>query len=216
MALKFVVDAAGYGALSDSIRALYKPGADGSYQLDVDGAEPAESVTGLKANRDEILGKLTTEKQAREALERQLAEKTGDHSQLLASEQAKTAALTKQLNGLLVQGKAETIARELAKHNAPLLQPWIEKRLTAALGENGEYSTRVLDKNGQPTELTLAALQTEIASDAMFAPLIVGNHSTGTGGSGSQFSTPQPGAGGGQMTSRQIALDAINQMTFTE
>lgn len=217
MALKFALDAAGFAGLNDSLKGLYKQASDGTYQLDVDGAESTDSVAGLKANRDEILGKLTSANAARELLERQLAEKTGDHSQLLATEQAKTAALTKQLNSLLITGKAESIAKELAKHNAPLLQPWIEKRLTAAIGENGEYSTRVLDKNGQPSELTLAALQTEIASDAMFAPLIVGNFSQGTGGSGSQFPTPQPGAGGGQpMTARDIARQAINEMTFTE
>jgi hypothetical protein len=98
-------------------------------------------------------------------------------------------ARDKTLQRILVENIANKMAGEISA--APdLILPHIKARLTTELND-GEYVTRVLDKDGKPSALGIEELQKEITADKRFSLIIKGSKASGGGASGD-------GSGGGK------------------
>src|SRR5574340_286760 len=114
----------------------------------------------------------------KEKLARREAELTGEL----------TAART-SLQKLLVDNVAQGIVTKIS--NAPdLLLPHVQKRLTTELTSDG-YITRVLDREGKPSAMSIEELQKDLISDKRFSAIIITSKATGGGASGGD----NPGSG---------------------
>lgn len=95
---------------------------------------------------------------------------------------AKIAALTGNLNTLLVDNEAARLASKLS--TAPeIILPHIKKRLSAETVD-GKAVTRVLDAEGKPSASTLEDLEKEIIANPTFAPILTGSKGSGGGAAG--------------------------------
>lgn len=87
----------------------------------------------------------------------------------------------KQIHKLLVVKTAEQMARDMAGDNAHLLQPILEKRLTADLtGE--EPVLKFLDANGNPAaaDFTAEKLQKEIVDSKKYGAILIASKASGS------------------------------------
>lgn len=202
MALKKKLTKEQFAALSADLQKEYK--ADGeSFVLDVEGDD---SVDWQKKRNIEAEHREKAERKAA-ALQDQVdgllrgAIPKDDVAALETSWKTKlTDAETKhaheiaELNGVIATSTVTNVANDVAQiFLAPAaMVPMIRGRLKSEI-VNGVATTRVLDKNGQPSALTVEDLKNEFKADASLAPVIVGSKASGggAGGSGSQ-----PGAGG--------------------
>jgi hypothetical protein len=83
---------------------------------------------------------------------------------------------------LLVDNVATSMANTIS--NSPdLMLPHIKSRLTTEL-QDGHFVTRVLDREGKPTALSIEELQKDITADKRFAPIIISTKASGGGASG--------------------------------
>jgi hypothetical protein len=91
--------------------------------------------------------------------------------------------LSGALREVLITKESQRIALALAADEkfAPHFMAAITPRLVVEYGQDGRASTRVLDRSGQPSALTLDALKEEISQDPSFAPLLKGSQATGGG-----------------------------------
>lgn len=141
-----------------------------------------------------------------EALEKSWQEKYQKREQELA---AQTEALQTNLQKILVDGKAQSLAAELAlPGSAEVLMPHIRSRL-ATVERDGEFVTAVLDESGKPSALSLDELKAEISGNKAFAPLLVGSNATGSGASPSASNSSgavKKGDMGGDKDARVAAL----------
>lgn len=86
------------------------------------------------------------------------------------------------LQRLLVDNVAQAVATKVS--TAPdLLLPHVKARLVAEKTSDG-YVTRVLDKEGKPSAMSIEELQKELSGDKRFAAIIVGSKASGGGASG--------------------------------
>jgi hypothetical protein len=93
----------------------------------------------------------------------------------------KVTVREQQIISLLVDGNAETIARELAGDNWKLLLPHIKVRLAANFNDDGKASLGVLTVDGQVSTLTLQDLRKEVLNSEDFKPILKGVDSSGGG-----------------------------------
>jgi hypothetical protein len=153
----------------------------------------------LKAARDE-LAKLQDEV---DDIRRGAVPK-GDVEKLEASYKKKLetreAELTGKIKGLegtvnkhLKDGTATKLAAELFTSPGAGL-PHVLSRLTV-VEENGEYVTKVLDANGQPSASTIEDLKKEILQNKDLAPILVGSRASGGGANGGQGGGGAPNGG---------------------
>jgi hypothetical protein len=121
-------------------------------------------------------------------------------SQTKQAYEAEIGKLSGALREVLVTKEAQRIALSLAADEkfAPHFMAAIAPRLVVEYGQDGKASTRVLDRGGQPSALTLENLREEIAQDPSFAPLLKGNQATGGGAVGA--------SGGGGASAGKIDL----------
>lgn len=211
-----------FDALTDEQKSMYKEGTDG-YQLQIDGMPEIPDVSGLQKKVDELLSekkseqekrrlaedaaKKSAEEQARkngdiESLEKSWAEKLNNREkELLAQLQEKDT----NLQTLLVDNVAQSLATKLAGDSAPLIMPHIKSRLTVEEGK-----TRVVDAGGQPSALNIDELEKEFRSNQLFAPVIIGSKATGTGGEGGKGKLPA--GGGDKPKSANPLLDQARQI----
>lgn len=210
MAIKLKITKAEYDVLSDAMKALYKAvGSD--YQLDAsDYEEPGE----LKRAKDREVEAARLARERAEKAERErdefrdaAARKAGDITTLDKSwqkklddavlvEKTRADQLNKQLQNVLVDKEAIAIAAELGGESAELLLPHITKRLQAEV--DGDVAiTRVLDKEGKKSALTLAELKKEISEDKRFSPIIIASRASGGGAAGGNRQPTNGGAGSG-------------------
>lgn len=96
----------------------------------------------------------------------------------------KIAKLEGHVNRSLLDGTAQTIAAELFTAPSVAL-PHIRNRLTV-VEENGEFVTRVLDRDGKPSAATLDDLKNEMLQTKDFAPILIGSRASGGGAHGGQ------------------------------
>lgn len=209
MALKHVVD--NLDGLPEQVHEHYTEGDDGKYHLQLDGAfidteDPAKLKRAKdheKAQRQQAEQKATQLGERITAMEAELDEvrKSGGNTSALeksyqqkidrmkADYEGQLGGLRGSLEGLLVDNVASSVASKIS--TAPdVILPHIRQRLKAETGEDGKASTRVLDKNGQPSAMTVEELAQEFVANPSFSAIIIGSKGSGGGASGS-------GAGGG-------------------
>lgn len=178
-----------------------------SYVLDLEGAYITdEPVDALKRARDYEKKEASTARQkakdaamAAEKLQEELdamrrgAIPKGDVEKLelswkeklqkIATEKdSEITAARGSLQKLLVDNVAQQIAAKIS--NAPeLILPHVKARLVAELTSDG-YVTRVLDREGKASALSIEELQKDITNDKRFAPIIIGSKASGGGAAG--------------------------------
>jgi hypothetical protein len=174
--------------------------------------DPAELDTLRKSNEamqkklEELLGETKAEREKRRLAEEaaqkaaeDAARKSGDVEALEKSWQDKLAAREAELRrdlesrdawvrDLTVGQAASALASDLAvQGSAAVLLPHIKARLATDY-RDGKPVTVVLDADGKPSAMSLEELKQEFATNAAFAPLIVGSKASGPGGVGAKGS----------------------------
>ena len=191
MALKKKISKVDYEKLPDHFKAEYVE-KGGEFHLDLD---DEESGALLRAKDREKELRKVAETKAKE-LEERLAElegtdarKRGDietlekswKSKLAETEKALTERLANKdayLKNTLVDSVAQQIASKISTSPA-LIMPHIKARLAADL-DGDTPSTKVLDKNGQLSALTIEELQNEFVTNPDFGAIIIGSKASGS------------------------------------
>lgn len=212
MALKAILES--LDGLSDEIKSEYKKGDDGKFHLDVEGLDDHPGVGALKRAKDyekaerQKLAKQLSDLQARldalteerdgilkgaipksdvEKLENSYKEKLARREKELSDQ---ISALTSNLQTMLVDNVAQSIASKIS--TAPeLILPHIKARLKAEFNE-GKAVTRVLDKDGNPSALSIEDLEKEMVANPVFAPIIIGSKASGSGAEGGRSGSGAP------------------------
>lgn len=210
MALKRKITKAEHAALNPLLQAEYK--AEGEdFVLDASGYDDAAELKRAKDNEVELKKKALADVAA---LKTELAtitntdaRRAGDIAALdkswkdkldaaVADATAKLAQKDKFLNETLVDSVALATATELAGENGIVLLPHLKARLAAEL--SGEKPlTRVLDKDGKPSALSVEDLKKEFAGDKRFAGVVIASRASGGGAAGGNGSSKDGGAGSG-------------------
>jgi len=217
MALKAKITKEEFAKLNEAFKSEYIEDGDG-YKLDVDGAEDTGALKRAKDRETQL--RKDAEKKAQE-LQEQLdatgaddARKRGDVATLEKSWQTKMdtqkaeyegriGKLTAHTTKSLVENVAQSIASKIS--TAPgLLLPHIRSRLQADF-EGDEPKTRILDKDGKPSALTVAELEAEFVANKEFAPII--RASSASGGAGKPANS---GGGATQKTGNGNQPDSPN------
>lgn len=205
--LKIKLDKAAHAALPPAIQTEYKADGDG-FILDTD--SPFEDVSALKTA-------LTQEKKHRKEATEKVTELSGSVASLTSDVETLTARaskptdlekswqtklekatadakaekerLTGQLNKLLVDNVAISLASEIS--TAPeLILPHIKARLGTE-EVDGVYHTRVLDDAGKVSADSVKELKQNLVADPRFAAIITASKASGGGAQGGK------GGGGG-------------------
>ncbi len=206
MALKRVLD--NLDNVPDDVKKEYVE-KDGKFHLDLDGEDDnVKHLTTKKQIAEEHRTK--AEKRAKE-LQDELDEmrrgaipkadveglENSWKGKLTESEQKakdRETALTKRLHKVLVEDRAEALARELST-TPSLLAPVIMRRL--AVDEvDGEPVVRVKSADGKMSALTLDDLKTEIKGNTEYAAIMIGSKGNGGGAGGGNGGKSGSGAGG--------------------
>lgn len=186
--------------VEENLRGLYKP-CEGGFSLDVDVKEHPEFQAVLK-NKNDILEEKRIEAEKRRAAEAILDEENRkkseanaktreDFEKVLADERAHhakqieemTAAQTEakeRLNKNILGGALDKLASALSGDDAELIKPHLASRLTT-VEVDGELRIMVNGKDGKPSGLTVEQLEADIRNDKMFAALVKGRGSSGSG-----------------------------------
>ena len=198
MALKKKLTKEEHAKLSDALKAEYIEDGDG-FRLDVDGDEDTGALKRAK-DREAQLRK-DAEKEAKELRERlesiegDDARKKGDIATLEKSWQsklekqreeyeAKVSKLTSHTTKTLVDNVASQLAHKIS--NAPaIIMPHIKSRLIADF-EGDTPVTRVLDKDGKPSALTIDELANEFVANKDFSAINTASKASGGAGKPSQ------------------------------
>lgn len=200
MALKRKIDKAAFDQLSDELKKEYKE-KDGAYVLDTDDATELERA--LERTKQEA----KEEKDAREKAEKEakdLKAKLEDESTATARKKGDIEALEKSWkdkNDKLeqdykktIEGRDAFITKHLADNIASdmaskistkpaLLLPHIRGRITVDF-DGTEPKTRILDKDGKPSSMTVEDLSKEFVANKDFADIMVGSKASGSNASG--------------------------------
>lgn len=195
MALKFKITKEEYDALDPLIKAEYK-GDGAGYVLDTDVQN--QDTTALVNAHNRVKEELRVmregeaqriaeaEERAREELrasgnttelERRLTE---ERESLRREKDATIDRRTQQLSRVLVQDRANSLARELCGDAWMVMLPHIQSRLVADL-DSDIPACKVIAADGQPSTLTVEDLKKEFLSNAAFASIIKGVDSSGGG-----------------------------------
>ena len=198
MALKKKLSKEEHAKLSDALKAEYVEDGDG-FRLDVDGDEDTGALKRAKDRESQL--RRDAEKEAKElrekleGIEGDDARKKGDIATLEKSWQrklddqkaeyeGKVSKLTSHTTKSLVDNVALSIASKIS--NAPaLILPHIRARLQADF-EGDEPKTRVLDKDGKPSALSVDELSAEFVANKDFAAIITASKASVGAGKSSQ------------------------------
>ena len=194
MTLKKKLSKAEYEKLFDAIKAEYIEDGDG-FRLDIDGDEDTGALK--RAKDREVQLRRDAEAKLREAQEEldringDDARKKGDITTLEKSWQkklddtkaeyeGKVSKLTAHTTKTLVDNVATQIATKIS--NAPaLLLPHIKSRLQADF-EGDTPITRILDKDGKPSAMTVEELTAEFVANKDFSAIITASKASGGAG----------------------------------
>lgn len=178
-------------------------------QVDVKALQ--DELERLRAHHDKLLTETKAakaERQRQEEAARQAAEeaarKSGDvealekswqgkYSKLESEAKERTEKLQSQINSMLVDSVASTMALELAVEPevADLLAEQIKKSL-GVTERDGKLITAVLE-DGKPSAMTIDELKKSVQTNPKFARLVKGSPASGAGAGDSK---PSGGAGG--------------------
>ena len=194
MALKKKLTKAEYEKLSEHIKAEYIEDGDG-FRLDIDGDEDTGALKRAKDREAQLRRDAEAKlREAQEELDRingDDARKKGDIATLEKSWQkkledqkseyeGKVSKLTAHTTKTLVDNVATQVATKIS--NAPaLLLPHIKSRLQADF-EGDSPVTRVLDKDGKPSAMTVEELAAEFVANKDFSAIITASKASGGAG----------------------------------
>ncbi|QBZ71724.1 hypothetical protein [Pseudomonas phage KP1] len=226
MALKKKLTKEEHAKLSDVIKAEYVEDGDG-FRLDVEGEEDTGALKRSKDRekqlRQEAERKLQEAQEQLDALGTDDARKKGDIATLEKSWQkkledqrteyeTKVQKLTGHTTKSLVDNVATQLATELFKSPA-LGLPHIRSRLQADF-EGDEPRTRILDKDGKPSAMTVAELKAEFLANKDFAPILVA--SKASGGAGNPSTKPGVSDPNFTQTEKPADLSRMNAVQLAE
>lgn len=200
--------------LDESLQSHYEKAEGGGYQLKVEGLEDTgalkrakdhekqarkeaeQAAKELKERLAELEAKIeeggrasAKDKGDIDALEKSYQEKIG---KLEKGYQEKISGLQGNLQRILVDNQASTLANELAvQGSASVLVPHIRARLSVE-ERDGQFKTVVLDAEGKPSAYSLDDLKQEITANPAYAPIIVGSRASGGGASGGSGGSAAP------------------------
>lgn len=222
MAIARIIAAATFAALKPDLKAEYRENPDkaGEFILDLsDYEDPAALKRAKDHERDEANNARKALKTAQDALTALTEERdnmlkgaipkadverleTSYKEKLKAREtELKTQidAAQGQLRNILIDNVATGLAAEVS--NSPtLLVPIIQKRLKIEKTDAGEFVTRVLDKEGKPSAMTVKELREEIVLNPDYKAIITGSKASGGGAHG--------GGGGGGASGGKVDWNA--------
>jgi len=224
MALKKKLTKAEYDKLSEHFKSEYVEDGDG-FRLDIDGDEDTGALKRAKDResqlRKEAETKLREAQEQLDALGNDDARKKGDIQTLEKSWQSKLDKQKEEYEGRL--GKLTThtqkqlvdnVATQLAAKisNAPaLLLPHIKARLQADF-EGDAPITRILDKDGKPSAMSLDELQAEFVANKDFSAIITASKASGGAGKPSNNS----GGGAPNQSDKPADLASMNPAQLAE
>ena len=224
MALKKKLSKAEYDKLSDAIKAEYIEDGDG-FRLDIDGDEDTGALKRAKDREAQLRRDAEAKlREAQEELDRingDDARKKGDIATLEKSWQKKledqkaeyegrVGKLTAHTTKTLVDNVATQIATKIS--NAPaLLLPHIKSRLQADF-EGDSPVTRVLDKDGKPSAMTVEELAAEFVANKDFSAIITASKASGGAGKPSNNS----GGGAPNNSDKPADLASMNPAQLAE
>lgn len=224
MALKKKLSKAEYEKLSDTIKAEYIEDGDG-FRLDIDGDEDTGALKRAKDREAQLRRDAEAKlREAQEELDRingDDARKKGDIATLEKSWQKKlddtkaeyegrVSKLTAHTTKTLVDNVATQIASKIS--NAPaLLLPHIKSRLQADF-EGDAPVTRVLDKDGKPSAMTVEELAAEFVANKDFSAIITASKASGGAGKPSNNS----GGGAPNNSDKPADLASMNPAQLAE
>lgn len=210
MALKSIIDKATFEKLPEAIQGEYKSDGD-KYVLDISGLEDHPQAGALKRAKDRVKEELDAAreelKEAKKGESEQVQElqdkikeleKSGDKGQEIEKLRAdyekklekqktdlekKVEAKDNHLKELLVSEVARSKAGEWSR-TPSLLAPQIESRLTVEYDDNGKPTTRVLDKDGNVSAMSIEDLKAEIYANKEYEPILIGSRADGSSAPG--------------------------------
>lgn len=202
--LKAKINKETFDKLSDGVKAEYIVNAANAdeYSLQVDGLEDAGELRRAKQREQDAAKaeKIRADKAESDLAElrRTSARGTGDVAALEASwkqqaEDRENAAKgeTKKVKAQLAKVMRDDVAHQIATRISPkpaIILPHILNRLKAEIPDDGDPLTRVLDKDGKPSALSISQLEQEFVSNPDFAGIIIASRASGGGASGDQNS----------------------------
>ena len=224
MALKKKLTKAEYEKLSEHIKAEYIEDGDG-FRLDLDGDEDTGALKRAKDREAQLRREAETKlREAQEELDRingDDARKKGDIATLEKSWQkklddqkgeyeGKLGKLTAHTQKQLVDNVALQIASKIS--NAPaLLLPHIKTRLTADF-EGDAPVTRILDKDGKVSAMTVEELSAEFVANKDFSAIITASKASGGAGKPSNSN----GGGAPNNSDKPADLASMNPAQLAE
>jgi len=182
----------------------------------------SETLKKLEANNKALVQEKIDAKKRAEQAAMEAAKKSGDVETIEKSWGEKYAALESEkvgaiqqyetmIHNLTVGAAASSMAAEIAvQGSASLLLPHIQKRLTVEI-RDGKAVTKVLDKEGRPSAMTIEELKKEFITDKAFAPVIAGTKASGTGYRGGDWSN-----GDGKKTITRNEFNSMDQVQRTK
>ena len=202
--LKRKIDKKAFDELDEAIKKLYSE-KDGSYVLAIEGDDDAGELK--RAKDREVQARKDAEKKAKE-LQEQLDEATGNDARkrgdIETLEKSWKEKFDKREKELLdkLSGKetyirstlVDNVATQLAAKISTtpnLMLPHIKARLAADF-DGDTPVTRILDKDGKVSALSLEDLEKEFVANKDFSAIIVGSKASG---SGTSKETTQKGQG---------------------
>ena len=224
MALKKKLTKAEYEKLSEHIKAEYIEDGDG-FRLDIDGDEDTGALKRAKDREAQLRRDAEAKlREAQEELDRingDDARKKGDIATLEKSWQkklddskaeyeSKLGKLTSHTKTQLVDNVAQQIASKIS--NAPaLLLPHIKARLQADF-EGDAPITRILDKDGKPSAMTVEQLSAEFVANKDFSAIITASKASGGAGKPSNNN----GGGAPNQSDKPADLASMNPAQLAE
>lgn len=198
MALKKKLTKEEHAKLSDALKGEYVEDGDG-FRLDIDGDEDTGALKRAKDRESQL--RRDAEKEAKElrekleGIEGDDARKKGDIATLekswqkkLDDQKAASDATISKLTGHTTKSLVDNVATQIASKisTAPaLLLPHIRARLQADF-DGDEPKTRVLDKDGKPSAMTVEELSAEFVANKDFSAIITASKASGGAGKPSQ------------------------------
>ena len=224
MALKKKLTKEEHSKLPDHLKAEYIEDGDG-FRLDIDGDEDTGALKRAKDREAQLRRDAEAKlREAQEELDRingDDARKKGDIATLEKSWQkkledqkaeyeGKLGKLTSHTKTQLVDNVAQQIASKIS--NAPaLLLPHIKARLAADF-EGDAPVTRILDKEGKVSAMTIEELSAEFVANKDFSAIITASKASG----GAGRSSTQNGGGAPNQSDKPADLASMNPAQLAE
>lgn len=226
MKLKRKISKDEFEKLSEELQGIYSEEGD-SYMLTLEGDEDAGALKRAKDREKELRREAETKLAEMEnrlsEIEGDDARKKGDIQTLEKSWQKKIEETETKYKGelenlqsfaksQLVDSVASSLASELST-SPRLLMPHIKSRLQADF-EGDKPATRILDKDGKPSALSIEDLKNEFLTDKDFSSILIA--SKASGGAGGEKKAQGFGESGGEKPKDLSSLNPKEMAAYLE